>query len=144
MHIHKESCWDVLRTSQDNFLSIWYVFLYSSKDIYLSPLLVISACSLLCFSGFTTCVLIERSILFVHSTVLLQCRPRRAQESIRSYMYGLAVGLHHLIIPSGEYYRGISRILHAAWFAFFLFCIRFIWLDELAEFNWNQSTMTVA
>ena len=27
--------------------------------------------------------------------------------------------------------------------AFFLFCIRFIWLDKLAEFNWNQSTMTV-
>ena len=26
---------------------------------------------------------------------------------------------------------------------FFLFCIRFTGLDELAEFNWNQSTMTV-
>ena len=28
-------------------------------------------------------------------------------------------------------------------FAFFLFCIRFTGLDELAEFNWDQSTMSV-
>ena len=37
----------------------------------------------------------------------------------------------------------IHSYFQASWFhscAFFLFCIRFIWL---AEFNWNQSTMTV-
>ena len=33
--------------------------------------------------------------------------------------------------------------LYVSSHVFFLFCIKFTGLDELAELNWNQSTMTV-